>query len=46
MRSRASEFEQFLLRANVIDLAVAVVIGAAFVVGGVLPPRPPKTRLP
>jgi large conductance mechanosensitive channel len=30
MRSWASEFKQFLLRGNVIDLAVAFVIGAAF----------------
>jgi large conductance mechanosensitive channel len=30
MRSWASEFKQFVLRGNVIDLAVAIVIGAAF----------------
>jgi large conductance mechanosensitive channel len=30
MRSWATEFKQFLLRGNVIDLAVAFVIGAAF----------------
>jgi large conductance mechanosensitive channel len=30
MRSWASEFKQFLLRGNVIDLAVGIVIGAAF----------------
>jgi large conductance mechanosensitive channel len=30
MRSWASEFKQFLLRGNVIDLAVAFVVGAAF----------------
>ena len=30
MRSWATEFKQFLLRGNVIDLAVAIVIGAAF----------------
>ena len=31
MRSWASEFKQFVLRGNVIDLAVGIVIGAAFV---------------
>ena len=30
MRNTATDFKQFLLRGNVIDLAVAVVIGAAF----------------
>jgi large conductance mechanosensitive channel len=30
MRSWASEFKQFVLRGNVIDLAVGIVIGAAF----------------
>jgi large conductance mechanosensitive channel len=30
MRSWATEFKQFLLRGNVVDLAVAFVIGAAF----------------
>ena len=30
MRTWATEFKQFLLRGNVIDLAVAVVIGTAF----------------
>jgi large conductance mechanosensitive channel len=30
MRSWATEFKQFLLRGNVIDLAVAFVVGAAF----------------
>ena len=30
MRTWATEFKQFLLRGNVIDLAVAFVIGAAF----------------
>ncbi len=30
MRGLASEFQAFVLRGNVIDLAVAVVIGAAF----------------
>ena len=30
MRSWATEFKQFLLRGNVIDLAVAIVIGTAF----------------
>lgn len=30
MRSMTNEFKEFLLRGNVIDLAVAVVIGAAF----------------
>jgi large conductance mechanosensitive channel len=30
MRSWATEFKQFLLRGNVIDLAVAIVVGAAF----------------
>jgi large conductance mechanosensitive channel len=30
MRSWGTEFKQFLLRGNVIDLAVAIVIGAAF----------------
>jgi large conductance mechanosensitive channel len=30
MRSWASEFKQFLLRGNVIDLAVGIVIGVAF----------------
>ena len=30
MRSVASEFRAFVLRGNVVDLAVAVVIGAAF----------------
>jgi large conductance mechanosensitive channel len=30
MRSWATEFKQFLLRGNVIDLAVGIVIGAAF----------------
>lgn len=30
MRSTLDEFKQFLLRGNVVDLAVAVVIGAAF----------------
>jgi large conductance mechanosensitive channel len=30
MRSWASEFKQFLLRGNVVDLAVGIVIGAAF----------------
>lgn len=30
MRSIASEFRAFVLRGNVVDLAVAVVIGAAF----------------
>ena len=30
MRRTANDFTQFLLRGNVIDLAVAVVIGAAF----------------
>ena len=30
MRNLASEFKQFLLRGNVVDLAVAVVIGSAF----------------
>lgn len=30
MRNTAKEFRQFLLRGNVVDLAVAVVIGAAF----------------
>jgi large conductance mechanosensitive channel len=30
MRSWASEFKQFMLRGNVTDLAVAIVIGAAF----------------
>ena len=31
MRSWASEFKQFVLRGNVVDLAVGIVIGAAFV---------------
>jgi len=31
MRSWGSEFKQFVLRGNVIDLAVGIVIGAAFV---------------
>jgi large conductance mechanosensitive channel len=31
MRSWASEFKQFVLRGNAIDLAVGIVIGAAFV---------------
>jgi large conductance mechanosensitive channel len=31
MRSWTSEFKQFVLRGNVIDLAVGIVIGAAFV---------------
>jgi large conductance mechanosensitive channel len=31
MRSWVSEFKQFVLRGNVIDLAVGIVIGAAFV---------------
>jgi large conductance mechanosensitive channel len=30
MRSWATEFKQFLLRGNVVDLAVGIVIGAAF----------------
>jgi large conductance mechanosensitive channel len=30
MRSWASEFKQFVLRGNVVDLAVGIVIGAAF----------------
>ena len=30
MRTWATEFKQFLLRGNVIDLAVAIVVGAAF----------------
>ena len=30
MKSIAQEFKEFLLRGNVVDLAVAVVIGAAF----------------
>jgi large conductance mechanosensitive channel len=30
MRDLGSDFKQFLLRGNVVDLAVAVVIGAAF----------------
>jgi large conductance mechanosensitive channel len=30
MRSWGTEFKQFLLRGNVVDLAVAIVIGAAF----------------
>jgi large conductance mechanosensitive channel len=30
MRSWASEFKQFLLRGNVVDLAVGIVIGVAF----------------
>ena len=30
MRENLKEFRQFLLRGNVVDLAVAVVIGAAF----------------
>ena len=30
MRGWASEFKQFLLRGNVVDLAVGIVIGAAF----------------
>ena len=30
MRTWATEFKQFLLRGNVVDLAVAIVIGAAF----------------
>jgi len=30
MRSSATEFKQFLLRGNVVDLAVGIVIGAAF----------------
>src|SRR5919108_1980926 len=30
MRSWASEFKQFILRGNVVDLAVGIVIGAAF----------------
>ncbi|MBA2755322.1 MAG: large conductance mechanosensitive channel protein MscL [Chloroflexia bacterium] len=30
MRNTADDFKQFLLRGNVIDLAIAVVIGAAF----------------
>ena len=30
MRSWAGEFKQFLLRGNVVDLAVGIVIGAAF----------------
>jgi len=30
MRKTASEFKDFVLRGNVVDLAVAVVIGAAF----------------
>ncbi|HSR27936.1 MAG TPA: large conductance mechanosensitive channel protein MscL, partial [Actinomycetes bacterium] len=30
MRSWGTEFKQFLLRGNVVDLAVGIVIGAAF----------------
>jgi large conductance mechanosensitive channel len=30
MRSWASEFKQFLLRGNVVDLAVGIVVGVAF----------------
>ncbi len=30
MRNTANDFKEFLLRGNVIDLAIAVVIGAAF----------------
>jgi large conductance mechanosensitive channel protein len=30
MRSWASEFKQFVLRGNVVDLAVGIVIGVAF----------------
>ena len=38
MRSTAGEFKTFLLRGNVVDLAVGIVIGAAFtsVVGGLV----------
>jgi large conductance mechanosensitive channel len=30
MRSWASDFHQFLLRGNVVDLAVGIVVGVAF----------------
>lgn len=30
MRSWAGEFKQFLLRGNVVDLAVGIVVGVAF----------------